>query len=69
MPIAHGRLSQADMRLGTARGDGCFGKNGTVSGCGWAVASQLAILDERHYPLCQAVFALGIVGFLETGAE
>lgn len=66
MPIAHGRLSQADMRLGTARGDGCLPVNGTVSGRGWAVTSQLAILDERHYPLCQAVFALGIVGFLET---
>ena len=66
MPIAHGRLSQADMRLGTARGDGCLPVNGTVSGRGWAVRSQLAILDERHYPLCQAVFALGIVGFLEA---
>ena len=66
MPIAHGQLSQADMRLGTARGYGCFGKNGTVSWRGWAVTSQLAILDERHYPLCQAVFALGIVGFLEA---
>ena len=54
MPIAHGRLILADIRLGTARGDGCFGKNGTVSGRGWAVRSQLAILDERHYPLCQA---------------
>lgn len=66
MPIAHGRLSQADMRLGTARGDGCLPVNGAVSGRGWAVASQLAVLDERHYPLCQAVFALGIVGFLEA---
>lgn len=66
MPIAHGRLILADIRLGTARGDGCFGKNGAVEVCGRAVRSQLAILDERHYPLCQAVFALGIVGFLET---
>ena len=66
MPIAHGRLSQADMRLGTARGDGCLPVNGAVEVCGWAVTSQLAILDERHYPLCQAVFALGIVGFLEA---
>ena len=65
MPIAHGQLILADIRLGTARGYGCFGKNGTVEVCGWAVRSQLAILDERHYPLCQAVFALGIVGFLE----
>lgn len=66
MLIAHGRLILADIRLGTARGYGCFGKNGTVSGRGWAVTSQLAVLDERHYPLCQAVFALGIVGFLEA---
>ena len=66
MPIAHGQLILADIRLGTARGYGCFGKNGTVLGRGWAVRSQLAVLDERHYPLCQAVFALGIVGFLET---
>ena len=66
MPIAHGRLILADIRLGTARGDGCLPVNGTVSGRGWAVTSQLAILDERHYPLCQAVFALGIVGFLEA---
>ena len=66
MPIAHGRLILADIRLGTARGYGCFGKNGTVEVCGQAVRSQLAILDERHYPLCQAVFALGIVGFLEA---
>lgn len=66
MPIAHGRLILADIRLGTARGDGCFGKNGAVEVCGRAVRSQLAILDERHYPLCQAVFALGIVGFLEA---
>ncbi len=66
MPIAHGRLILADIRLGTARGYGCFGKNDTVSGRGRAVRSQLAVLDERHYPLCQAVFALGIVGFLEA---
>ena len=66
MPIAHGRLSQADMRLGTARSDGCLPVNGTVSGRGRAVRSQLAVLDERHYPLCQAVFTLGIVGFLEA---
>lgn len=66
MLIAHGRLSQADMRLGTARGDGCLPVNGTVEVCGGAVRSQLAILDERHYPLCQAVFTLGIVGFLEA---
>ena len=66
MPIAHWRLILADIRLGTARGYGCFGKNGAVEVRGRAVRSQLAILDERHYPLCQAVFALGIVGFLET---
>ena len=66
MPIAHGRLILADIRLGTARGDGCLPVNGAVEVCGWAVTSQLAILDERHYPLCQAVFALWIVGFLEA---
>ncbi len=66
MPIAHGQLILADIHLGTARGDGCLPVNGAVEVCGRAVRSQLAILDERHYPLCQAVFALWIVGFLET---